>query len=94
MQFNTAYLSELARYGIMPGHVAQPGCYSYALAAWRIRMHIRNGRGDLWTRAANYHSTTPHLNAAYRKDLMRRAGRWGKWLNARFATYDMTGSKR
>jgi hypothetical protein len=94
MQFNTVYLSDLARYGITPGHVAQPGCYSYILAAWRIRMHIRNGRGDLWTRAANYHSSTPHLNAAYREDLMRKAAKWGKWLDVRFATYDMTGSKR
>jgi len=94
MQFNTAYLSELARYGITPGHVSQSGCYAYTLAAWRIRMHIRNDRGDLWTKASNYHSYTPHLNAAYRTDLMRRAARWGKWLDARFATYDSTGSKR
>lgn len=93
MQFNTAYLSDLARYGITPGHVAQPGCYSYTLAAWRIRMHIRKDRGDLWTKAANYHSATPHLNVAYRADLMRRAARWGKWLDTRFATYDVTGSK-
>jgi hypothetical protein len=94
MQFNTAYLSELARYGITPGHVAQSGCYSYNLAAWRLHMHIRNDRGDLWTKASNYHSTTPHLNAAYREDLMRRAARWGKWLDVRFATYDVTGSER
>ncbi|WP_256210550.1 hypothetical protein [Nitrosospira multiformis] len=33
MQFNTAYLSDLAKYGITPEHVAQQGCYSYALAA-------------------------------------------------------------
>ena len=24
----------------------------------------------------------------YRADLMRRAGKWGTWLYARFATYD------
>ena len=36
MQFNTAYLSDLTKYGITPEHVAQPGCYSYTLAAWRI----------------------------------------------------------
>jgi len=94
MQFNTAYLSDLAKYGISAEHVAKAGCYSYALAAWRLRMHIRNDRGDLWTKVSNYHSTTPHLNAAYREDLMRRAARWGKWLNVRFATYDVTGSKR
>jgi hypothetical protein len=78
MQFNTAYLSDLAKYGITPEHVAQQGCYSYALAAWSIHMHIRNDRDDLWTKVANYHSYTPHLNAAYRIDLMRRASRWEK----------------
>jgi hypothetical protein len=91
MQFNTVYLTDLARYGITSGHVAQAGCYSYTLAAWRIRMHIQRDSGDLWTKASNYHSTTPHLNAAYRADLMRRAARWGKWLEIRFATYDVTG---
>lgn len=90
MQFNTAYLSDLSKYGITSEHVAQPGCYSYTLAAWRLSMHIRNDRGDLWTKAANYHSYTPHLNAQYKFDLMRRAAKWEKWLNARFATRDVT----
>jgi hypothetical protein len=90
MQFNTAYLSDLARYGITPQHVAQSGCYSYTLAAWRIRMHIQNDRGDLWTKVSNYHSYTPHLNIAYREDLMRRAARWEKWLNTRFTTRNVT----
>jgi hypothetical protein len=90
MQFNTAYLSGLTRYGITPEHVAQPGCYSFTLAAWRIRMHIQNDRGDLWTKVSNYHSYTPHLNAAYRVDLIRRAARWEKWLSTRFSTRDVT----
>ena len=94
MQFNAAYLSDLARYGITPEHVAQSGCYSYNLAAWRLRRHIRNDKGDLWTKASNYHSYTPHLNAAYREDLMRRAVRWRKWLDVRFATYDVTRARQ
>ena len=66
----------------------------FDLAAWRLRMHIKNDKGGLWTKVSNYHSTTPHLNAAYREDLMRRAAKWGKWLDTRFATYDVTGSKQ
>lgn len=93
MQFNTAYLSDLARYGITASHVEQAGCYAYDLAAWRLRMHIKNDKGDLWTKAANYHSTTPHLNAAYRVDLMRKAAKWTKWLDARFVTYEITASQ-
>lgn len=89
MQFNTAYLRELDRqYGITADDVAQAGCYSYDLAAWRLRGHIRNDSGDLWTRAANYHSRTPQYNAPYRADLMKRAAKWGNWLSERFATYE------
>ena len=92
MQFNTTYLSDLARFGITANHVEQAGCYAFDLAAWRLRMHIRNDKGDLWTKVSNYHSNTPHLNAAYRADLMRRAAKWGKWLDARFATYEVTSA--
>ena len=95
MQFNTSYLVELRRYGITADDVAQGGCYSYDLAAWRLRGHLRKDNGDIWTRAANYHSRTPQYNAIYRADLIQRAGKWQSWLEARFATYDATkpGSK-
>jgi hypothetical protein len=86
MQFNTAYLRELARYGIEPGDVEVAGCYSYELAAWRIRGHLRNDSGDLWTRVANYHSRTPSINARYRLQIMRRSAYWADWLDERFAT--------
>jgi len=90
MQFNTAYLADLRRYGITADDVAQRGCYAYELAAWRLRGHIKNDSGDIWTRAANYHSRTPQFNAPYRADLMRRAAKWEKWLSARFSTFDAT----
>lgn len=84
MQFNTSYLRELSSYGITPEDVAAAGCYSYELAAWRLRMHIRNDRGDIWTRAANYHSRTPRYNTAYREQIRRRGKKWGDWLRSRF----------
>ncbi len=90
MQFNTAYLRELSRYGITANDVAAAGCYSFDLAAWRLRQHIRNDRGDLWTRAANYHSRTPKYNVVYRARLMRHAVKWADWLDARFVTYEVT----
>lgn len=61
MQFNTLYLGDLAKYGITANDVAAAGCYSFDLAAWRLRQHIRMDKGDLWTRAANYHSRTPPI---------------------------------
>jgi hypothetical protein len=62
--------------------------YPFLLAAWRIRGHLHNDSGDVWTRAANYHSRTPRYNAVYRTDLMRRASRWTIWLDDHFPTHD------
>jgi hypothetical protein len=90
MQFNTAYLAALSRYGITAHDVAAAGCYPFDLAAWRLRMHIRNDAGDLWTKAANYHSRTPRYNAVYRADLMHKAAKWADWLESRFVTVDIT----
>jgi hypothetical protein len=89
MQFNTAYLTDLAQHGITASDVAIAGCYSFDLAAWRLRQHLYNDKGDLWTRAANYHSRTPQYNHVYRADLFRKASKWADWLDARFVTLDM-----
>jgi hypothetical protein len=88
LQFNTNYLRELAQYGITPSHVAAAGCYPFDLAAWRLRKHIRYDAGDLWTRAANYHSRTPQFNQVYRADLMVRAAKWAGWLSKHYQTHD------
>jgi len=90
MQFNTNYLADLAHYGITANDVAATGCYSFDLAAWRLRKHILHDTGDLWTRSANYHSRTRRYNAIYREDLMKKALKWADWLEARFVTYDVT----
>ena len=89
LQFNTGYLKQLARFGIMPADVAAAGCYSYELAAWRLRQHILKDSGDLWTRAANFHSRTRRINMVYRQDLMRRAARWADWIAARYSTNEI-----
>ena len=86
MQFNTKYLQDLARYGIQAQDVAAAG----DLAAWRLRGHLKHDHGDLWTRAANYHSRTPKYNAVYRADLIAKAVKWADWLDALFVTMDVT----
>jgi hypothetical protein len=86
LQFNTRYLSSLARFGITTADVEAAGCYPYDLATWRLRQHLAEDTGDLWTRAANYHSRTPALNAKYRKQLLRRAIRWAAFLSSHFRT--------
>lgn len=84
MQFNTLYLKDLQKYGIKANHVAERGCYAYDLAAWRLRMHLKNDKGDIWTRASNYHSRTPTYNARYRTDLIEKAVKWATWLKSNY----------
>ncbi|OEZ97388.1 hypothetical protein [Duganella phyllosphaerae] len=84
LQFNTAYLRQLSKYGIAPGDVAAAGCYPYELAAWRLRMHIKQDTGDLWRRCSNYHSRNAQLNEIYRVDLVQRSKLWAEWIESRF----------
>ncbi len=81
MQFNTAYLQTLEHHGIAAQDVEAPGCYPFDLAAWRIRRHMDRDHGDIWTRAANYHSRTPARNARYRAAIRARADKWSRWLD-------------
>ncbi len=80
MQLNTQYLADLSGYGITAKDVAVSGCYPYMLAIWRLRKHIGHDKGDLWTKAANYHSHTPKYNVRYRTKLKVAARQWGEWL--------------
>ena len=84
MQFNTLFLQDLSKYGIKPDHVANPGCYAYDLAAWRVRPHIKNDKDDIWTRAANYHSRTPKYNSKCHADLIVKTAKWTDWIKKCF----------
>lgn len=81
MQVNTAYLATLSKYGITPQAVSMSGCYPFQLAAWRIKRHLTLDTGDIWQRAANYHSRTPRHNARYRLKLVAKASLWYGWLS-------------
>ena len=81
MQINTVSLLDLQKYGIREHHVLAKGCYPYLLAAWRISGHLQNDEGDIWQRAANYHSKTPYYNSIYRAKLIRRAAKIAARLN-------------
>lgn len=81
MQINTVSLADLRRFGINEHHVLANGCYPYYLAAWRIAGHLQNDQGDIWQRAANYHSRTPYFNRRYRAKLISRAAKLAQELS-------------
>ena len=86
LQFNTAYLASLRRFGITPRTVEGKTCYPWFLAAWRIHDQLVEDRGGFWTRVARYHSATPHYVATYRRQLLEYAPRWRAWLIAHYPT--------
>lgn len=71
MQFNTAYLKTLKKYGVNREDVQKNDCYPFHLAAWRIKQHIdEDSSDDVFTKVAYYHSRTPVFNARYRDRLI------------------------
>lgn len=86
MQLNTTYLKDLSRWGITAKDVEQPGCYPYDLAAWRLYRHIQLDSGDVWRKAANYHSKTPKYNSIYRAKLIKSGKKWSRWIATHFQT--------
>lgn len=92
MQINTVSLADLKRFGINEHHVLANGCYPYYLAAWRIAGHLQNDEGDIWQRAANYHSRTPTYNRIYRLNLIRRAAKIASRLEAKQAAPELTAN--
>ena len=86
LQFNTAYLASLRRFGITPRAVEGKTCYPWFLAAWRIHDQLVEDRGGFWTRVARYHSATPHYVATYRRQLLEYAPRWRAWLIVHYPT--------
>ena len=85
MQFNSAYLADLEKaYGIRKEDVMGAGCYPFRLAAWRVRGHLRQEKGDIWRRAACYHSKTPEYNTIYRAKLISAARKWAGWIRTHF----------
>ena len=86
LQFNTAYLASLRRFGITPKAVEGRTCYPWFLAAWRIHNQLAEDHGGFWTRVARYHSATPRYVEAYRHDLLEYAPKWRAWLIAHYPT--------
>lgn len=71
MQFNTAYLKTLKKFGVNKEDVQKNDCYPFHLAGWRIKQHIEEDTSeDIFTKVAYYHSRTPVYNARYRERLI------------------------
>lgn len=77
--------NKLKAHGITAADADRPGCYVYELAAWHVRGLLREGRGDVWNRAADYFEGPCAQHPKTRLALMAAARPWTAWLRANFS---------
>jgi hypothetical protein len=87
--FSVVSLNEFGAIVTSAYHDNQSIGYPYYLAAWLIAGHITNDSGDLWQRAANYHSRTPYYNQIYREKLLQRATKIATRLDIKETTGEL-----
>ena len=80
MQINTLWLSPLARYTgttqtVVFRRLRDEACYNIAAAGAILRAALDETGGDLMRAIGDYHSHTPHLNLAYRAEVLAAARR-------------------
>ena len=91
MQINTVYLEDLENnYNMIvsPQDLLKLSCYSFEIAAMKVSNHLKNDKGALLQRVANYHSKTTDLNRYYQTLLIKHTADWRKILASReYMTY-------
>lgn len=72
---NSVHFTELAKYGIEPGHLLD-ACTNLHVAAWHLRRQM-NRFGNTWQAVGAYHSKTPSLNLRYANTIRGILKGWG-----------------
>ena len=84
MQINSDYIKDLNnKYNLNLKYqdFLQDNCFSFEVAAFKIKEHIKNDSGDLLTRIAMYHSKTYKFNEIYKQKLIYYCKYWSDYLN-------------
>ncbi len=83
MQINSIYIKELNdKYNLNLTYedFLNRDCFSFQVAAFKLKEHIKFDKGDLLTRLAMYHSKTPSLNEIYKKKIVFHSKYWSDFL--------------
>ncbi len=84
MQINSDYIKDLNnKYNLNLTYqdFLKDDCFSFEVAAFKIKEHIKNDSGDLLTRIAMYHSKTYKFNEIYKHKLIDYCKYWSDYLN-------------
>lgn len=83
MQINSEYIKDLNNkfnLNITKDDFLKRDCFSFQVAAYKIKEHIKYDKGDLLTRLAMYHSKTPYYNEIYKKKIVAHSKYWSNFL--------------
>lgn len=83
MQVNEIYIYDLNKkhgLNLTKEDFLKKDCFSFEVAAFKVKEHIKFDQGDLLTKIAMYHSRTPRLNKIYKKKLINHARYWSDFL--------------
>jgi soluble lytic murein transglycosylase-like protein len=88
MQINTIWLPELAdRWNVSTATarrwVRDDPCTNTGVAAWILRNHLNETRGDLPKAIAHYHSRTPRFGSVYKRKVIKAMHKKGLIRNKR-----------
>ena len=91
MQINEVYINDLNKkhnLKLKKEDFLKKDCFSFQVAAFKVKEHIKFDNGDLLTKIAMYHSKTPKLNEIYKQKLINHARYWSDFLqNNNFKLY-------
>ena len=91
MQINSIYIKELnnkLNLDLKKEDFLKRDCFSFQVAAYKLKEHIKFDKGDLLTKLAMYHSKTPKYNEIYKKKIVAHAKYWSDFLlNNNFKLY-------
>ena len=83
MQINSIYIEDLnKKYGLnlTKEDFLKRDCFSFQVAAFKLKEHIKFDTGDLLSRLAMYHSKTVKFNEIYKKKLVFHSKYWSDFL--------------
>lgn len=83
MQINSDYIKDLnskLNLNISYTDFLKRDCFSFQVAAYKLKEHIKFDKGDLLTRLAMYHSKTPKYNEIYKKKIVFHSKYWSDFL--------------
>lgn len=84
MQINSAFLPQLAQYGVTREQIQYDPCINVMASSWILSQKMTlpsTASESYWQQVANYHSVTPKLNQDYQHAVKQHYRKLSEWLS-------------